>query len=347
MSILSAAGSCFTPSPDTAVAWPYGCATATAYSGAAWLQRRSGEPPKEETLMIDWNSILEAAYEAREECPELFMILLDQQFVDDGWHDDVPGVEKQPWHASELSKCTRALMYGELGVEEEPLRPDTNATFDIGKFYHCLFQFGLAVHPEYVLVGHEMGGVHKSGVLAARADAVFWTGPPNISGNYHVDDQRLVLTDLKTEKPGASKNRHSDAVRRSKTGEDGGKYSAARPDHCVQVRATTEVVQDLYNLAIQEAWAVYVDRGWLTIDPQPVELKAISDQWGMSKEVFNRLRTLDEYRHGVQVSKGSAMPPQLSASHWNCQELVIEGQKMGVGKYCQAWSYCRNGRPIS
>ena len=282
--------------------------------------------------MIDWNSILEAAYEAREECPELFMILLDQQFVDDGWHDDVPDVEKQPWHASELSKCTRALMYEELGVEEEPIRPDTNATFDIGKFYHALFQLGLATHPEYVLVGHEIGGVHTSGSLAARGDAVF-----------RLADGTLVLIDLKTEKPGASKNRHSDAVRRSKTGEDGGKYSAARPDHCVQVRATQAVVTNLYGLAVDEAWVVYVDRGWLSIDPQPVELKAISNQWGMSEEVFTRLRTLDEYRHGVRVSHGAAMPPRLPDSHWNCGELTVEGQKMGVGKYCSVWSYCRKG----
>jgi hypothetical protein len=269
--------------------------------------------------VIDWKSILEAAYEAREECPELFMLLLEEQFVPDGWHDRVEG--KNPWHASALSKCTRALMYKELGVEEEPTRPDTNVTFDIGKFYHCLFQFGLACHPDYILEGHELGGVHSSGDLAARADAVFWDGA------------RLVLIDIKTEKPGASKNRHSDAVRRSKAGEDGGKYSAARPDHCVQVRATSEIVRDLHNLEVDEAWAVYVDRGWLTIDPQPVPLG--------SMEWIDLVAGLNRGREDLP-----RLPEPLSASHWNCDELVEDGEHKGVGKYCGFYGVCRGGKPL-
>jgi hypothetical protein len=270
---------------------------------------------------IDWKSILEAAYEAREECPELFMLLLEEQFVPDGWHDRVEG--KNPWHASALSKCTRALMYRELGVEEEPTRPDTNVTFDVGKFYHCLFQFGLAVHPDYILVGHELGGIHGSGDLAARADAVF-----------SVDGQ-LVLIDIKSEKPGASKNRHSDAVRRSKAGEDGGKYSAARPDHCVQIEATSEVLKSTHNLVVDEAWAVYVDRGWLTIDPQPVNPRP------QPSTLIRRVLDLDFARDTLP-----ALPNPYPKEHWNCRELTVEGQKMGVGKYCNFWSYCRNGRPL-
>src|SRR4029077_1384862 len=141
---------------------------------------------------------------------------------------------------------------------------------------------------------------------------------------------------LKTEKPGASKNRHSDAVRRSKAGEDGGKYSAARPDHCVQVNATARILVDLHNLVVDEAWAVYVDRGWLTIDPQPVTLKQVENAG-----VFARIDELNELR-----SLLPALPPQLPAQHWNCSELVGEGQKMGGGKYCSYYSYCRKGRPL-
>src|SRR5437016_12329053 len=114
----------------------------------------SARPP-----VLDVRSVLQAAYAVRDTDPSLFgEWLRDTYGVASTWHDQ-PTDGTWEHHASSVGECLRRHILARSGAERAPWEVETLTTFEVGKHLHLLLQFGLAVHPDYTLLGHEIGGV--------------------------------------------------------------------------------------------------------------------------------------------------------------------------------------------
>jgi hypothetical protein len=270
-------------------------------------------------VQLDLRSILEAAFEAKDECPEMFMGFMAQQFVEDGWHERG---EEWVWHASALEGCERASVYNYAGIEREPTRVESMLTFSVGHLYHALMQFGLAVHPDYDLIGHEIGG--KSLGLAARCDAVFRAG------------DSIILIDVKTEAANSGLMRRKDAKERESA-------TTVRPDHEMQIHATAKVLFDCHQIVVDEAWVCYVDKDSGDVDQQPVAVSTLG-----TVLVQERVRTLDSI--AIAYDESGALPDVLPitekigrdrrpymAKPWRCAPRSESDER---GKWCPYRLHC-------
>ncbi len=181
---------------------------------------------------LDLRSVLAAAFTARDEAPDLFALWLADAYCNDdgGWH--APAAVDEPFrhHASSLAGCGRRAVLERSGAEVEPISVDSLITFEVGRHIHVLIQFGLAMHPDYQLLGHEVGGSYQlpdGAVLSAHADAVY------------VHDEVRNLVEIKTEATYSARMRRIEAARAGRT-------SSARPEHIEQVGAQALVLAALH-----------------------------------------------------------------------------------------------------
>lgn len=206
------------------------------------------------------NDVLAAAFDVRDEDPQLFAAWVsDVYLAKQGWHDQ-PDPEHWVHHASSLGECLRKHVIARTGSEREELTVQSRVTFQVGDIVHVLIQFGLAVHPDYTLLGHEIGGVAtRDGLqLAAHADAVYL----DPSG-------QCCIVDVKTEREGKFKTaqqwRQEDAAKE-------GRETTEKPEHALQLQATAGVIHRLTEFRPVYGWIVYFGKNSGYIDPQPVPL---------------------------------------------------------------------------
>ena len=207
---------------------------------------------------LDIRSILQAAFDARDEVPDLWALWLAQGHgTDDGWHERPASWEPWRHHASAISECVRRSVFDRDLREREPLSVESNITFDVGHHIHTIIQFGIAVHPDYMLLSHECGGdlyVPDLGVtISAHADIVY-------------EHEGIVcLLEIKTEKAWASTGRRKEA-------KAAGRSSAVKRSHAEQVKVQQIVLQGLELFDVVAAWVVYFEKNDGQLDQQPVDL---------------------------------------------------------------------------
>ena len=210
--------------------------------------------------VLDVTSVLEAAFAARDTDPELFGLWLMDVYATE-WH----GHEQQPedfhHYASALGECDRKYVLARSGSPREPLTVASLTTFEVGKHMHVLLQFGLAVHPDYVLLAHECGGTAtRDGImLSGRSDAVYL----DPSGE-------CCIYEFKSEREYAKGWREKEAAA-------AGRDHTAKPEHALQAQATAAVVHRLTDLRPTWAAVLYwskesgrTDVQWVQLGVQPV-----------------------------------------------------------------------------
>ena len=268
---------------------------------------RSQQPPD-----LDIRSILECAFVARDEAPDLWKLWLEDTYLDDGWHSKPA---KSWWHhASGLGGCDRAAIFKRAGVKPVEHSVESLVTFEVGHHVHLLIQFGLAVHPEYELLAHEIGGFHKGLRIAARCDAL-----------YRDKGGRVTILEVKTEKMGADKWRQREAQKAHR-------QTTANPTHMVQAKATSMVISvNRPELAPERGWIAYFDKNTGNIDQQPLDWEDLEEQ------VIERVHL----RNGMwaQYEANGELPDVLDQfpNRGLCQD---RGDGTERGLYCQFRESC-------
>lgn len=213
---------------------------------------------------LDVKSVLQAAFNVRDEDPEYFGLWLQDTYATRStWHDDQDGNATWNHHASSLGECLRRHILIRSGVEKEPLTVESRTTFEVGHHIHLLLQFGLAVSPDYELLAHEVGGIATSSDgynLAALADSVFRDLHTGI----------VAILEVKSEKEYAAKYRKEEA-------EAAGRTHNAKPDHVLQVRSQAAVIYSQTDLRPTHAAICYwskdsgtIEVCWVVLDTVPV-----------------------------------------------------------------------------
>jgi hypothetical protein len=205
---------------------------------------------------LDVESVLEAAFAVRDTDPAYFGLwVADVYATESTWHDQ-PDSDVWNHHASTVGECIRKHVIARSGVEKEPFTVGSLVTFEVGKELHLLLQVGLAVHPEYLLLGHEIGGVaERDGIrLAALADAVY-LDPAG----------QCCILDLKSEKDYARGWREKEAAAAAR-------LTSVKPEHALQLKATAAVIHRLTEHRPLWGWVIYFNKNSGDIDPQLVPL---------------------------------------------------------------------------
>jgi hypothetical protein len=145
-------------------------------------------------------------------------------------------------------------------------------------------QFGLAVHPEYTLLGHEVGGdIDTVGgiVLTALADAVY------------EHEGTVQLLEIKTEKAWASTGRRKDAAA-------AGRSTFAKLAHMEQMKVQQIVLAGRGLFHVDHGWVVYWEKNDGQIDQQPVDLddpallEAVGERLNAREQAWSRYIWHDE-----------------------------------------------------
>lgn len=263
---------------------------------------------------LDVHSVLEAAFAARDTDPELFGLwLMDTYATRSTWHDDPTDNTTWNHHASTLSECLRRHILIRSGVIKEPLTVESRTTFEIGHHIHLLMQFGLAVHPDYTLLGHEVGGIAtRNGLsVAALADAV-----------YRDYSRTVAILEVKSEKEYAAKYRTEEA-------QAAGRPSNAKPEHVLQVRAQAAVLESETDLRPTHADICYWSKDSGSIEVCRVELD--------TAPVREAIQTREDAWTDYQWS--GILPPRLDAfpNKALCQPRSAKDPR---GKYCPVREAC-------
>jgi len=261
---------------------------------------------------LDIRSILEAAFEARDEVPDLWALWLAQAHgADDGWHERP--AQGEPWrhHASAISECLRRSVFDRAMLPREPLSVESQITFEVGHHIHALIQFGLAVHPEYRLLAHEVGGDVALGVdtyLTALGDAVYQ------------HDGMVQLLEIKSESQWASTGRRREA-------KEHGRVSYAKPQHMEQMKVQDIVLRTLRRFDVEAGWVVYWEKNAGQLDQQPVDLGDAALGSAVRRHINEREQAWTEY-----VNHGHLPPP---LPEWPNKGLCQPRSKTDVrGRYC-------------
>lgn len=173
----------------------------------------------------------------------------------DGWHDrpDKDGVWR--WHVSELGFCARSLILRRAGLALDGQRLEGALTMEAGKTLHRLVEHGIGPyceqHPEYELIGAEVGMVHPTLPLKGKPDLLY---------RY---EGAVYAFDLKSESNAAAKWRRSER-------QPGG--TAARYEHQLQVAGQAFLYHALHQEPVADGFLGYVDRELYDVDVQDADL---------------------------------------------------------------------------
>lgn len=265
----------------------------------------------------DVRSILDAAFAVRDTDPDFFAMWLRDALASSEEHV-TPPADDWVHYASAISGCLRRSVFErDPAVVPEELRVESRSTFIIGDLYHALLQMGLSVHPDYVLLAHEVGGrIQYQGMttrLSARCDAVF-----EFEGH-------VALIEIKTESPFAPKMRRADATAE-------GRDHTARPEHVDQLTATAWVLSFTHpHLTIESGWVVYVNKADGDIDQQQVP---IDDVHRIAALVNGRDRAWEDFT----FEGDGGLPERLKSYPGGlCAPRSTTDPR---GKWCQYRTHC-------
>ena len=121
-----------------------------------------------ERNLPDYEGLFEAGFRARES-------------AQDEWHKEPSvgpdGVTRWYWHASQLTKCPRALILQRAGLARDPISLDGYMAMETGNAFHRVGEDFLASTPDALgsdigVISVEQGGGHKMLPLKAKPDHI-------------------------------------------------------------------------------------------------------------------------------------------------------------------------------
>ena len=187
----------------------------------------------------DYEALLEAGFAERES-------------EADQWHHEPSegpdGVTRWYWHASQLTKCPRALILQRAGLAKDPIPLDGFMAMEVGNAFHKVIEDFLASHPESMgdtieVISVEQGGAHKLLPLKAKPDHILRI------------NKMPVVCDIKSEAGSAVKMRLNEQ-KATKS------YDAVRSAHKLQITAGAMVAESLgmYEGVSRLGLVVYISR---------------------------------------------------------------------------------------
>jgi hypothetical protein len=187
----------------------------------------------------DYEALLEAGFLARES-------------AQDEWHKEPSvgpdGVTRWYWHASQLTKCPRALILQRAGLARDPIPLDGYMAMEVGNSFHRIIEDFLASHPDAMgngieVISVEQGGGHRVLPLKSKPDHIL-----RING-------QPVVCDIKSEAGSAVKMRLNEQ-KSTKS------YDAVRHSHKVQITAGAMCAESLgmYEGVSRLGLVIYISR---------------------------------------------------------------------------------------
>ncbi len=187
----------------------------------------------------DYEALMEAGFLARE----------SQQ---NEWHKEPSegpdGVVRWYWHASQLTKCPRALILQRAGLARDPIPLDGFMAMEVGNSFHSVMEDFLDAHPDAMgsgieVISVEKGGGHSMLPLKSKPDHIL-----RING-------QPVVCDIKSEAGSAVKMRLNEQ-KATKS------YNAVRYSHKIQITAGAMVAESLgmYEGVSRLGLVVYISR---------------------------------------------------------------------------------------
>ena len=187
----------------------------------------------------DYEALMEAGFLARESQA-------------DEWHHEpsvgADGNIRWHWHASQLTKCPRALILQRAGLAHDPIPLDGYMAMEVGNSFHSVMEDFLDAHPDAMgsgieVISVEKGGGHSMLPLKSKPDHIL-----RING-------QPVVCDIKSEAGSAVKMRLNEQ-KATKS------YNAVRYSHKIQITAGAMVAESLgmYEGVSRLGLVVYISR---------------------------------------------------------------------------------------
>jgi hypothetical protein len=192
-----------------------------------------------ERNLPDYEGLFEAGFRARES-------------AQDEWHKEPSvgpdGVTRWYWHASQLTKCPRALILQRAGLARDPISLDGYMAMETGNAFHRVGEDFLADHPDALgngieVISVEAGGGHRVLPLKSKPDHILRI------------NKQPVVCDIKSEAGSAVKMRLNEQ-KETKS------YDAVRHSHKIQITAGAMVAESLglYEGLSRLGLVVYISR---------------------------------------------------------------------------------------
>jgi hypothetical protein len=266
----------------------------------------------------DYEALMEAGFLARES-------------MQDQWHHEPSegpdGVVRWYWHASQLTKCPRALILQRAGLAKDPIPLDGYMAMEVGNSFHKVMEDFLASTPEALGVGGievisvERGGGHKVLPLKSKPDHILRI------------NKRPVVCDIKSEAGSAVKMRLNEQ-KSTKS------YDAVRHAHKVQITAGALVAESLgmYEGLSHLGLVVYISRQ-IGKNRWDFSVETFEITQDLRAEVVDRVNALEaawvkwETLHVApdclpyEMRFGKLVPNWLCARHADAFAAILEEQK--------------------
>ena len=258
-----------------------------------------------ERNLPDYEALMEQGFLARES-------------AQDEWHHEPSagpdGVVRWYWHASQLTKCPRALILQRAGLAKDPIPLDGYMAMEVGNAMHKVMEDFLAEHPDALgsdigVISVEQGGGHKMLPLKAKPDHILLiNGQP-------------VVCDIKSEAGSAVKMRLNEQ-KETKS------FDAVRHSHKVQITAGAMVAESLgiYKGVSRLGLVVYISR------------QIGKNRWDFSVETFEITAELRE--------RVTAAVNNLEAywTRWEAERIAPDclPYEMRFGKLVPSWLCARH-----
>ena len=249
----------------------------------------------------------------------------------DEWHHEpsvgVDGQIKWHWHASQLTKCPRALILQRAGLAKDPIPLDGYMAMEVGNSFHSVLEDFINAHPEAFgsgieVISVEAGGGHKVLPLKSKPDHIL-----------RINNQPVVC-DIKSEAGSAVKMRLNEQ-KSTKS------YDAVRSAHKVQIAAGAMVAESLglYEGLSRLGLVVYISRQ-IGKNKWDFSVETFEITQDLRAEVVDRVNALEaawvkwETLHvapdclPMEMRFGKLVPSWLCARHSVEFERIVQENKL-------------------
>ena len=265
----------------------------------------------------DYEALMEAGFQYRESAA-------------DEWHKEPSegpdGVTRWYWHASQLTKCPRALILQRAGLARDPIPLDGFMAMEVGNSFHQVIEDFLDTHPLAMgdgieVISVERGGGHRVLPLKAKPDHILRI------------NKQPVVCDIKSEAGSAVKMRLNEQ-KETKS------YDAVRHAHKVQITAGAMVAESLgiYQGVSRLGLVVYISRQigknkWdFSVETFEItqDLRAeVVDRVNALEAAWTKFELLCEVPDCLppEMRFGKLQPNWMCARHANEFEAIVQGLK--------------------
>lgn len=245
--------------------------------------------------------------------------LAAQKANEDPYYRNPDANGKWWWHASSLGRCPRRLILERAGLASDGSMLESLMTMQVGTWMHSKFeewiQAYVGTRRDIEIAAQERPFWHPNYPLCAKPDVLLQI------------PQGFFLVDFKTEHENASRRRGEEA-------REYGRYTAAKPDHMLQLAATAMCIEANLGIAVASGaiWYVSKNNGW--IESAPVDISEAI----LREDVLFRVNSLERYWE--LWSQGRMLPHRLDPKNKSVSWECAPRKDSDLGRWCPARSTC-------